>query len=74
MPLAILNQLVTENLGIRIKIRILDSLFIDETRTKNIKNSQTMKVKAINLTIVLMVKIELSLGQFAYLNMNPKNE
>ena len=38
-----LNQPVMENLGIRIKI--FDSLFIDETRTKITKNSQSMRVK-----------------------------
>ena len=45
---------MNKNLGIR--IRILDPLFIDETRTKNIKNSQSIKVKGIN-TIVLIVKL-----------------
>ena len=43
MPPVTLNQFVIENLEIRIKI--LDSLFIDEIRTKNTKNSQTMRVK-----------------------------
>ena len=46
-------NLAMENLGIR--IGILDLLFIDETRTKNIKNSQSMRVKGINLIIVLIV-------------------
>ena len=31
-------------------------MFIDETRTKNTKNSQNMRVKGINLTIVLIIK------------------
>ena len=44
---------MTENLGIR--IRILDALFINETRTKNIKNSQSMRVNEINLTNVLLI-------------------
>ena len=34
---------VTENL--RIRIKILDPLFIDETRTKNTNNSQNMRIK-----------------------------
>ena len=68
-----LNQPVKENLGIRIRIQILDPLFIDETRIKNIKNSQNIRVKGINLTIVLIMKTKLPIGQFAYLNINPKN-
>ena len=54
LPSTTLNQPVTENLGIR--IRILEPMFIDETRTKNTKNSQNMRVKGINLTIVLIIK------------------
>ena len=53
--LATLNQPMIENLGIR--IRILDPLFMDETRIKNIKNLQSMRVKQVYLTIVLMCKL-----------------
>ena len=68
---ATLNQSMMENLGI--KIKILDSLFINETRIKNIKNSQNMRAKVINFIIVLIVKTLLSIGQFTYLNINSKN-
>ena len=55
MSFAILDQPMTENLGIM--IRILDPLFINETRTKNIKNSQNISVKGKNLTIELVIKL-----------------
>ena len=67
------NQPVSENLGINIKI--LDPLFIDETRTKNTKNLQSRRVKRNKPHKCIDKKNSLwSICQFAYLNIKKRKD
>ena len=67
MALATLTQAINKNLGLCpcnhqptgdgepwIRVWILDPLFINETRIKNIKNLQSIREKEINLITILM--------------------
>ena len=60
-----LNQPVTENLGIR--TRILDFLFIEETKTKNTKNLHGMGVKPRNIILSFIKTVSrITLSQVQY--------